>query len=60
MLSATFVAVPAFNLVDPARISGPTESVISRSTVAAIDDRGWPGQRTGYSGIAGKQNCFRA
>src|SRR5438874_13161025 len=32
MLSATFVAVPAFNLVDPARISGPTGSVISRST----------------------------
>src|SRR3989440_7679001 len=38
MLSATFVAVPAFNLVDPARISGPTGSVISRSTsvVAAV------------------------
>src|SRR5213596_2476857 len=32
MLSATFVAVPAFNLVDPARISGPTGSMISRST----------------------------
>src|SRR5260370_15356059 len=31
MLSATFVAVPAFNLVDPARISGPTGSVINRS-----------------------------
>src|SRR5262245_35871229 len=32
MLSATFVAVPAFNLVDPARISGPTGSTITRST----------------------------
>src|SRR5438034_8367521 len=41
-LSATFVAVPAFNLVDPARISGPTGSVISRSTVAGGGDPGWP------------------
>src|SRR5262245_27256776 len=34
-LSATFVAVPAFNRVDPARISGPTGRVITRSTVEA-------------------------
>src|SRR4030095_4035382 len=31
ILSATFVALPAFNLVDPAKISGPTGSVITRS-----------------------------
>src|SRR5947208_8950569 len=43
MLSATFVAVPAFNLVEPARISGPTGSVISRSTtVAGGGDPGGP------------------
>src|SRR4029077_6984194 len=41
MLSATFVAVPAFNRVDPARISGPTGSVINRSySVAGGGDPG--------------------
>src|SRR5215813_7787408 len=41
MLSATFVAVPAFNRVDPARISGPTGSVINRSrSVAGLGDPG--------------------
>ena len=41
MLSATFVAVPAFNRVEPARISGPTGSVISRSkSVAGVGDPG--------------------
>src|SRR5689334_14233014 len=40
-LSATFVAVPAFNLVEPARSSGPTGSVINRSgSEAAGVDRG--------------------
>src|SRR5436190_24092627 len=40
-LSATFVAVPAFNLVDPATISGPTGSVISRSnSLGAAGDPG--------------------
>src|SRR5262245_21798936 len=43
MLSATFVAVPAFNLVDPARISGPTGNVITRSdSVAGVGDPGRP------------------
>ena len=31
MLRAIFVAVPAFNLVEPARISGPVISLISIS-----------------------------
>ena len=44
MLRATFVAVPAFNLVDPVKSSGPTASVITRSTfsLAAGVDRGRP------------------
>src|SRR5205814_7770608 len=43
ILSATFVAVPAFNLVDPARISGPTGSAITKSLiVAGVGDPGWP------------------
>src|SRR6266699_3404163 len=34
---------PAFNLVDPARISGPTGSAITKSLiVAGVGDPGWP------------------
>ena len=44
VLRATFVAVPAFNRVDPVSSSGPTASVITRSTsllVAGVGDPGW-------------------
>src|SRR5947208_16183182 len=43
MFSATFVAVPAFNRVDPVKSSGPTSSEITRLiVVAGIDDLIWP------------------
>src|ERR1035441_535444 len=40
ILSATFVAVPAFNLVDPVRISGPVARSIARSAFVFCDRSG--------------------
>ena len=50
MLSAIFVAVPAFNRVEPVRISGPVARSISRSKASPCDPRR----------IAGQQNRLRA